>query len=194
MVSKVDFDPDGDIVIKVPRNTECDDEPAEIHMRVSSKHLSLASPVFKVLLNGTFQEGCSLRESGKATISLPNDDSDALETLFNIIHGRLHQVPPHPSLGRLLKLAVLVDKYELQETTSFFFKFWKDAAYVFPPFIDKDLLDALALSWIFSDDGLFSKTARIAFREADGPIVNEGTLSLPLLNDLLGNAAPSYTK
>ena len=194
MVSKIDFDPDGDVVIKVPRKTECDDEPAEIHMRVSSRHLSLASPVFKVLLNGKFQEACSFRDSGNVTISLPDDDPNVLETLFNIIHGRLRQVPPVYKRQWMCKLAVYVDKYELHEITSFFFKCWKNEADPFPEVLDKDLLDTLALSWIFSDDDLFSKMARVAFKQADGPIVNESPLSLPLLNDLLGNAAPSYTK
>lgn len=65
-----------------------------VHMLVSSKHMMLASPVFRAMLRpDTFKEGQTLQAAGKLEVSLPDDDPVALVVLLNIIHGQTRKVP-----------------------------------------------------------------------------------------------------
>ncbi|KAF7920654.1 hypothetical protein BELL_0335g00090 [Botrytis elliptica] len=70
------------------------DEPSanseDVHMLVSSKHMCLASPVFKAMLqHSNFKEGRELASVGKIEISLPDDDPDAFAVLmFEIMSDR----------------------------------------------------------------------------------------------------------
>ncbi|KAF7869636.1 hypothetical protein EAF04_004420 [Stromatinia cepivora] len=60
---------------------------------ISSKHMPLASPVFKVMLQGGFRESIELKTTGKLEVPLPDDDPAAMKILINIIHGRMNSVP-----------------------------------------------------------------------------------------------------
>jgi hypothetical protein len=58
----------------------------EIRMLVSSRHLMLASPVFKAMLqHSNFKEGQELHVNGKVEIPLPDDDPEAFKILLDII-------------------------------------------------------------------------------------------------------------
>ncbi|KAH6674164.1 hypothetical protein B0J14DRAFT_562297 [Halenospora varia] len=99
---------------------EADLPPSEeqIQMLVSSKHLSLASSVFGAMFKNNFRAGLELQSSGKAEVPLPEDDLEAFTVLMSIIHGRGRQIPRKVPLSLLLKLAILVDKYQLLEAVS----------------------------------------------------------------------------
>jgi hypothetical protein len=84
-------------------------------MLVSSKHLILASPVFKVMLQDCFKEGQTLRSGGFLDLLLPDDDPAAFCILLDIIHGRNRKVPREIDMGLLAGITILVDKYQLQE-------------------------------------------------------------------------------
>jgi hypothetical protein len=62
-------------------------EPAkEIRMLVSSRHLMLASPVFKAMLQySNFKEGEELHANGRAEVPMPDDDPVAFKILLDII-------------------------------------------------------------------------------------------------------------
>jgi hypothetical protein len=58
----------------------------EIRMLVSSRHLMLASPVFKAMLqHSNFKEGEELHSTGKVSVPLPDDEPDAFKILLDII-------------------------------------------------------------------------------------------------------------
>jgi hypothetical protein len=62
------------------------DPAKEIRMLVSSRHLMLASPVFKAMLqHSNFKEGEELHSTGKVEVPLPDDDPDAFKILLDII-------------------------------------------------------------------------------------------------------------
>ncbi|ESZ99141.1 hypothetical protein SBOR_0462 [Sclerotinia borealis F-4128] len=92
----------------------------KIRFVVSSKHMSLASPVFKAMLQGNFQECLELKETVNIEIPLPDDDSTAWKILINLIHGRNKSVPLHPALQVVTQVAVLVDKYRMHEIVYMF--------------------------------------------------------------------------
>lgn len=63
-------------------------ELKQVRMLVSSKHMSVASPVFKAMRQASSQEGIELKKTGKAELSLRDEDSKAWNILLDIIHGR----------------------------------------------------------------------------------------------------------
>jgi hypothetical protein len=86
-----------------------------VKIRVSSKHLMLASSYFKHSLGSGLAESCTLQSEGH--LELPMDGQGLQETLIvmNIIHNRNRQVPLKVSLNTLTKIAVLVDYLECHE-------------------------------------------------------------------------------
>lgn len=100
----LDIDPAGDLALSVGS------EEQKKSMRVSSKTLSLASPVLAAMLDPRFAEG---QESGHKdwTVSLPDDDQEAMSYICLALHYQqdFNRVVS-PSL--LEKVAVLSDKYD----------------------------------------------------------------------------------
>jgi len=140
------FDPDGDLVLvlsKPPKTTNATSqtsakgaavpssskrkrgsstqsvtvaEAEKIRMIVSSKHMMLASPAFKAMLQpGRFREGIRRNAAGQLEVDLPDDDQDIMVIVLNIIHGRNRLVPKQADPEMLTKLAILVDKYQMVE-------------------------------------------------------------------------------
>ncbi|TGO20773.1 hypothetical protein BPAE_0267g00130 [Botrytis paeoniae] len=105
-----------------------EDEPTPIYndsILVSSKHMSLASPVFKAMLQGGFQEAITLKETGKLEVPLPDDDPAAMKILINIIHGRMKSIPLKIDLELFTQLAILADKYHCAEVIRPYPEIWK---------------------------------------------------------------------
>ena len=102
-----------------------DEYPYQVlFIRVSSRHLSLASPVFKRILQTKFVEGQRLSSQGHTELSLLEENPPILLVLLNLIHGHTREVPRKVELWILTKLAILVDKYELLEATRIVVDYW----------------------------------------------------------------------
>jgi hypothetical protein len=134
-------------------------------MRVSSKHLSLSSSVFRTLLKSGFQEGEALRTNGTVYLSLPDDDVKALSLIMKIIHAQNTQLPPVILLSTLASLAVLVDKYNFHESVTPWAAKW---AGVLGPIDQDDICNELsgwiAISWVFKLPDLFAQATAVAGR------------------------------
>lgn len=88
----------------------------ETKMLVSSKHLMVASPVFKAMFKPGFcREGELLKSCDIAEVDLPDDDPETFEILMSILHGRVRQVPEQINFKTITKLSVIADKYQILE-------------------------------------------------------------------------------
>ena len=108
-IERIELDPYGDVVFVLK----------QVELRMSSKVLSLASPVFKALLKPNFSEGQALRDGKTARIEFPDDDVEAMTTLCQIIHfqpGNTVNVKDE----LLINLAMLTDKYDCVGVTRCF--------------------------------------------------------------------------
>jgi hypothetical protein len=210
------FDPEGDLLLLLSRisdaeipdtyenqddeNTEDDRDtgkalkpteelyPAEeIRMRVSSKHMKLASAVFKAMLReDNFKEGLELGSTGKAEISLPDDDPDAFAILLNIIHGRTRQVPRDVDLDLLSRISTLVDKYQLHEVVEIMSDRWISLLVSnIPEEFTDDLQAWLSISWVFEKPRIFREVTKIAERQSRGR-VGEDRDDIPIPDRVLG--------
>ena len=138
-------------------------------MRVSSKHLTLASPIFKAMLQPKFKEGLQLHSHGYAELPLPDDNSAALLILLNLIHGQFRKVPRKIDLWMLAELAVLVDKYELLETTEMLLDYWlPHLRCTIPLVLNDDLLPWICISRVFRKPDIFEKVTKVAQLESEG--------------------------
>lgn len=84
----------------------------EDEFQVSSKVLSLASPVFKALFSPRFAEG-QPTSSKAARIQLRDDDVESMRFMCAVLH---HKCAPVNGIGleRLERLAVVTDKYDVR--------------------------------------------------------------------------------
>ena len=99
----LELDPKGDLVLKIGIH------PNRL-IRVSTKHLTVTSPVFEALLSPNFREGQTIRDCSDPLL-LPDDDPKDMETLLKILHhkhGQPSEIKPHDLVG----LAVVGDKYD----------------------------------------------------------------------------------
>jgi hypothetical protein len=130
-------------------NENKEDRATDIHMLVSSKHMKLASRVFKAMLSNNFSEGHALHSSGKLELPLPDDDPAAFKILLNIIHGQPRVVPHQVGLTLCSRLAATIDKYELHEVVEVFSDIWmKHLRNGLPESSTPDLLQWLLIAWV----------------------------------------------
>lgn len=172
---------------EIPVDTDEDTQPDKIQMRVSSSHLTLASPVFKRLLKGGFAESRSLDSTGTAEVPLPEDNPQALQILLNIIHGHVKKVPRAMGIGMLTHISILIDKYCLHEVTEIFTDMWFEKLKGdIPGSFTKDLMCWLCVSWVLRKSEVFKGTTKIAMRESQGHLGGTTDLDLPIPTSVLG--------
>ncbi|TGO56309.1 hypothetical protein BCON_0079g00030 [Botryotinia convoluta] len=139
-----------------------EDEPIPIYndsILVSSKHMSLASPVFKAMLQGGFQEAITLKETGKLEVPLPDDDPAAMKILIDAIHGRMKSVPLKIELELLTQLAILVDKYQCPEVLLPYPVIWKNKLQDWTD-SSSDIARWLCIAWQFELDDEFLRATK----------------------------------
>ncbi|KAL2071709.1 hypothetical protein VTL71DRAFT_12944 [Oculimacula yallundae] len=186
---------DEDMVIEMARDLPTDDSSSEfstameidealeeddtqasgalttVHMRVSSRHMSLGSPTFASMLGPDYKEGRDLQAQGSVIIPLPDDDPDTLIILLNIIHGKTRLVPREVDIDLLARLAALVDYYNFHEIVELWSDFWIDKIKLEkciryrpepdqPTISQADALKRLFVSWVFQKADAFRKLSR----------------------------------
>jgi hypothetical protein len=112
----VTFDAQGDILLHVG----IDKKP----LLVSSKALSLASPVFKAMFDGRFAEGQNLSPDSPRVLQLLDDAPTPMMTLCSIAHMNTVDLKFAPNPVALADLAVLCDKYNCAEAVRGWCQLW----------------------------------------------------------------------
>lgn len=160
-------------------------------MRVSSRRVMLASPVFRAMLKHSFMEGTTLRATGKVEIPLPDDDPLVFALLMHLVHGTRSRTSPLMDTLFLTKIAILVDKYRLQQYIAPHSKEWVESLRgEIPQTFTAGLIHWLCISWVFRRPNEFNLVTRIAERESLGqdldtysPALNE---NLPIPQRIIG--------
>jgi len=116
----------------------------EVVLRVSSKHLALASKVFLDMFDSTSKHRSS-GDKDLLSIRLGEDAYDGLQILLNIVDGLTRCVPRKIDLKTFLHTAVLIDQFEFEEVAEVFTDMWFD---FLQPQIPRGLNEDLG-PWIF---------------------------------------------
>jgi hypothetical protein len=158
------------------------DKAPAVYLRVSSKHLILASTYFRTMLGPTeYPEGRTLHSEGNVLIPLPDDDSRALAILMYIVHGMTRKVPRHVTLRTLTTLAGLVNYYQLHEAVELFSDTWiANLEEGLPGSNLNVVLQWLFISWVFQKGDKFKKMSRILERESDDRLEDGVDESIPI--------------
>ncbi|KAG6207398.1 hypothetical protein E4U35_001011 [Claviceps purpurea] len=166
----------------------------EVKFRLSSRHLALASPVFKAMLNRPWrwrapssdwsENGCPVR----CELTVADWDDELFLMLMNIIHGRNALVPLSIDLTTLMKMSILVGHYQCQEVTQFVVGLWiKELSGSLPQEYGRDCVAWMFVSWVFSCSELFEKMTSLAMKGSEGGL---GKIYLPLPPMLLSTVTP----
>ncbi|KAK1244403.1 hypothetical protein MKX07_003202 [Trichoderma sp. CBMAI-0711] len=105
----VQLDPEGDAVLSIKGSG------GNKSYLVSSRVLSLASPVFSKMFSPNFKEGIQTRRGDRPCISLGEDDPKAIGLILSILHYNCSQVPFDLEPAALAAIAVHCDKYGCNE-------------------------------------------------------------------------------
>jgi len=139
------------------------DSDEKIEVRVSSKHLVLASQVFRVMLEGSFLEGRKSDAQELKRVPLPDDDADAMLLLLSIVHGLTRRVPRRIKNHLFLNVVILIDKYQLNEATEICTDIWFDVLWKsVPQNLYQDLANWIYSCWVLRKEEEFKNLTRLA--------------------------------
>jgi hypothetical protein len=139
-----------------------------VHMRVSSKHLILASHTFRTSLGSDiYPEGRMLQTHGNVTMTLIDEDPDVMIILLRIVHGQTRKVPRQVSLDMLTKLAAVVNHRQMLEVVEVLSDIWISAFKhtSSPAGNTPEALSWLFIFWVFRKEDEFKKITLILQQE-----------------------------
>ncbi|RHZ44639.1 hypothetical protein CDV55_100167 [Aspergillus turcosus] len=146
-----------------------------VRIRVSSRHLALASPVFQSMFSGNWTEGYEIRYKGNTVMDMDMWDFDATLIIMNIIHGYAPRVPRRVDLDTLAKIAVIVDYYQCPGVVEVFADIWVDQLKVdMPKTFGKAVLQWICVAWVFRKQAEFLAATRVALVESPGVVPSYG--------------------
>jgi len=154
----------------------------EIRLRLSSRHLALASRYFKAAFERWI-------DGPPYLLNAEDWDTEALLILMNIIHGRTWSVPRSVDLEKLAKIAVLVDHYMCYEAVDLFSDIWIKSLSCPPSECGRDLVLWLLVVSVFPKDSEFKTLTKIIIRESHGRL---DTLGLPICEELASRCLRRY--
>lgn len=167
------------------RTQVADLEEEIVHYRVSSRHLTLASPWFKrALTSPGSKEAVPNPTDGRFYVPASDWDEEAFLILLNIFHLRKRSIPETVSLEMLAKIAVLVDYYELKgaEAIEHDVDIWINHVrqnYAVPTSYGRDLVLWMCISAVFDLPTVFEEATAVSIQESTGSIQDLG-LPIPL--------------
>jgi len=157
-----------------------------VKIRVSSRHLILASRYFSNMFESEWKEGKTLRAAKFIKMEVEDVDPDALVIVMNIIHGKTRSVPKTVDLEMLAKIAVIVDLYECAEAAEVFTDMWLPRlSSALPSEYSRDTVLRLCVSWVFRRSDEFRFATSAALKHSRGPIQDMG---LPILQSIVGGS------
>lgn len=160
-----------------------------LRLKVSSKHLSLASGYFKKMLGGGWAEASTVHHDGCRHVDLEDFDADAIKILMDVIHGRAHNVPRSVDLDLLAKIAILVDYFGCQQVVAIVSDIWIQAAKrTISTHLDRGLILWILIASVFHKQEIFKSVTRVAIVESSSPIP---TLGLPIRDKIVSTLSSS---
>jgi len=154
-----------------------------LRIKASSKHLSLASRVFRNKLQHANSK-TSTQSDGRVHLSLAEGfDPKAATIVLNAIHSRGSKVPRTVDLETLAQIALFVDRLQLYDAVEVYADRWiakleekLSEAY------DRDLVLWLYASHVFRRAEVFKAVTKVAVANSSGPLRD---LGLPIREKII---------
>ena len=173
LTSDIQIDTAGDLKLLVQH---CENW---LTFQVSSKAMSLASPVWRTMLdpNGPFRES----QSDNNEITFTDDDTKALLILLLAAHLRFQDIPNELTFEQLLNVCILCDKYDCITLVRPWIWSWQECQ-IHPP---GEILyeEWLFIAWTTGDEATFRRTAQSLILHANTD--ESGTFNDARLSELV---------
>ncbi|KAG4265033.1 hypothetical protein FPRO04_00684 [Fusarium proliferatum] len=154
----------------------------EVRLRVSSRHLILASRCFRSSLDGPWSEVSTTSSFfGKPLRQVMAWDWDAVAfaIVLDIVHGRHGAVPRIVDLQLMAHIATIVDFYGFYEAVEIFSEVWyKNICIELKDEYCRETLMWLSVSWVFPNQEPFDRATRAILKHMEGP--QPSTDNLPI--------------
>lgn len=175
----VNIDPIGNLLII----SEVSGKPTPYHFRVSSKTLSLASPLFASL----FPDAAS--HSGQYQLTISDDTPETVGTLLELCHfGRTAPLPYAPLKG-LYSLAKLSQKYAIVSPLVPWISIWAEPLHTLGK-LDfskgEDLNTWLTVTCVYNQGPLFLKVTKQAVHTGSAEILDVSRWQYPY-SEIIGS-------
>lgn len=164
--------------------TEGEAEEKCFRIRVSAKHLTLVSPVFKSFLLGGWKESSTFLETGSTELIVSGWDLEAFLVVMQMIHSQHKKIPRKVSLELFAKITVIADYYKCKDAIGFFSDVWlddldsnSDLQNKIACTFSRDLMLWLWISWMFRRAEQFEQSTAVAIKYSKAQITS---LGLPL--------------
>ncbi|GKT48195.1 uncharacterized protein ColSpa_08376 [Colletotrichum spaethianum] len=142
------LDNNGDLRLCV--GADVDERPQDFV--VCSRALGRSSPVLKAMLFGGFAESRPEENGVEWSVDLPEDSTEAMEILLNIVHGHFHLVPEKLPLMRLYNILTITEKYDMTVIIRPWARSWMQAVRH-----QTDDAHLLCVAWELGDSEVFEK-------------------------------------
>jgi hypothetical protein len=170
----IEIDRDGDVTLQLTKHTDGGSGDSIRSILVSSKALSLASPVFAAMMGPRFREGQRSALGTLDPIPLPDDDADAMIILCHIFHFSYSALPARVDLDLFKNLALLCDKYDCVTSLRFISEQW---LLMWENTTKKEELETLLfISYLFDRAERFSALSTKIVKGFSGNLKQLGTL------------------
>jgi hypothetical protein len=171
------IDAAGDVLLELP-----DGARGKARLRVSSKALSLASPVLDRMFQSRFREGLATARLSPEmpVVTLPEDDVEVMAVLCNVVHHRMEDVPRCLSVACLEKMAMAADKYDCVTALTHSSIVWLQAG--LEAYVPKDWIKLVHAAYILDIPTAFARTSWEVIIAKKGPL---NKLVVPFAPDLI---------
>lgn len=145
----------------------------ETRIKVSSKHLSLASKHFRNKFHHLEREPDEA--DGRTHVTLAGYDPAAVIIVMDIVHGRGRKVPKTLDLETLSKVAVFVEAFRFFEAVEVYAERWFERlGGEVPAEYGRDLVLWIYASYVFRQGEIFKRATRTAVLKSNEPIQTLG--------------------
>lgn len=143
----------------------------EVRLKVSSRHLGLASKHFR----NKFRYDNPVEADGRVHVTLGGYDPKAVIVVMDAVHGRGRKVPRSVDLELLAKIAVFVDAFRFHEAVEVYAERWFEGLEgSLPTKYGRDLVLWIYVSYVFRQQEVFRRASNVAILQSNGPIRSLG--------------------
>lgn len=165
-------------------------DPPTLRIKVSSKHLSLASSRFRDQLRWEWSDANNAQSDGRFHVHLAGLDAKAVTIVMDAIHGRGSRVPRSLDLERLAKVAVFVDEFQCYDAVEAYAERWiGQLERSQPSKYGRDTVLWIFVAYVFRRPDLFKTATRLAILQSTGPISD---LGLPIREKIISKLRHDY--
>lgn len=143
----------------------------EVRLKVSSRHLGLASKPYRNL----FRYENPVEADGRVHVTLGGYDPKAVIVVMDAVHGRGRKVPQTVDLELLAKIAVVVDAFKFHEAVEVYAERWFEGLEGdLPTKYGRELVLWIYASYVFRQQEIFKRASNVAILQSNGPIRSLG--------------------